>query len=137
MKFSSVILCVLGLLFGGCAHPRTSSWPARSLESFGTFDSATRFGDVLARVGKPDLGMNISGILTVSYHLVDDSWLQIRFDGSSEASRVLEVWRGKTTLYSRFEELRSQPLNKTLQPTPRIAPVSINALDAAWLSSGR
>ncbi len=27
--------------------------------------------------------------------------------------------------------------NKSLQPTPRIAPVAINASDAAWLSSSR
>jgi hypothetical protein len=27
--------------------------------------------------------------------------------------------------------------NKSLRPTPQIAPVSINALNAAWLSSSR
>jgi hypothetical protein len=116
----NLLSLLLLVALASCAQPKTAcrqGWPQRSLESFGRFDSTTSFRDLIARVGKPDFGLNISGMLTVYYHLSDGSWLVFHTNGLSETSQIMEVYHDKKILYSRFEEVRKQTPNKSLQAT--------------------
>src|SRR5215510_12596552 len=96
------VIIFLAFVLVGCAHTQTACrcapLPARSLESFGSFDSSTTVEDISARVGEPDIDLNTSGLHGLYYILDDRSFLVIQTSGTSE---IRWVKHGETVLYDR------------------------------------
>jgi hypothetical protein len=101
----AVLAFMLAVALVGCAHTPTtckcSPLPARSLESFGSFDSSTTLEDVVARVGEADYGVSISGLESRFYHLADHSFLVIEAAGPSQ---IYSVKHGDAVLYDRYSK---------------------------------
>jgi len=105
------------VLLSGCAHTPASTccltkipggMSDRTLESFGKFDLKTTYGDLIARVGKPDDAVDISGRLFLSYYLTNDALLTVEINGSAKDAYVFKVSL-QTNLYSRNDALQNRP----------------------------
>ena len=90
MKAIISLLSAIALI--GCAHTKTactcSPFRAKSLESFGSFDSSTTLEDITGRVGQPDIRCEVSGFQTLFYELTDGSFLVIHTAGPSKINNV-------------------------------------------------